>query len=372
MSHPLKIPGHVFRVGGSVRDELLGIESVDSHNGRSDCDWVVTGSTPEAMEQAGLKRVGKAFPVFLDPETGDQYALARTETKTGRGHQAFEFRFDPNVELAEDLKRRDLTINAMAIDPEGKLIDPFGGRRDLEAKVLRHVSDAFTEDPLRLFRVARFSATMPEFEVAPETLELLSSMRDELSELSAERVWQEYAKAMSGLTPFRFFETLSESSALDPWFSGLAVISLVSLLRELWLRDTNAMAAVAWLHDENTSVSLMRRLRAPGQVIRLTRDVARHGHSLSGYTSLNPDEILVLLEKSNALRPGQAFGRLVDSVQACSSIDLGELVELVEEIRKVRVFNVPQDEYGWRLRKARLEAISEHFSDLSDADEPST
>ena len=372
MSHPLKIPGQVFRVGGSVRDELLGITPVGSHDGRSDCDWVVTGSTPEAMEQAGLKRVGKAFPVFLDPGTGDQYALARTETKTGRGHHAFEFRFDPTVELAEDLRRRDLTINAMALDHKGTLIDPYGGQRDLEAKVLRHVSDAFTEDPLRLFRVARFSATMPEFEVAPETLVLLSSMRDELSELSAERVWQEYAKAMSGLTPFRFFETLSESNALDPWFSGIAVISLISLLRELWLREIDAMAAIAWLHDETTSVSLMRRLKAPGHVIRLTRDVSRHGHSLSSYSALKPEEILVLLEKSHALRTGQAFERLVSSIQACSSIDLGKLVELVEKVRKVRVFDVPQDEYGWWLRNARLEAISEHYSDLSDTDEPST
>lgn len=371
MSHPLKIPGQVFRVGGSVRDELLGIASAGSENGRSDCDWVVTGSTPEAMERAGLKRVGKAFPVFLDPGTGDQYALARTETKTGRGHQAFKFRFDPNVELAEDLKRRDLTINAMALDPEGKLIDPYGGQRDLDDKVLRHVSDAFTEDPLRLFRVARFSATMPEFEVAPETLELLSSMRDELSELSAERVWQEYAKAMNGLTPFRFFEILSESNALEPWFSGLAVISLISLLRELWLRDIDAMAAVAWLHDEPSSVALMRRLKAPGHVIRLTRDVARHGHSLASYTTLKPDEILVLLEKSNAFRPGQAFGRLVSSVEVCSSIDLGELVELVEEVRKVRVFNVSREEYGWWLRRARLEAISKYLSDLNNKDEPS-
>lgn len=368
----MKIPGQFFLVGGSVRDQLLGIASVDSEKGRSDKDWVVTGSTPEAMERAGLKRVGKAFPVFLDPRTGDQYALARTETKTGRGHQAFEFRFDPNVELAEDLKRRDLTINAMALDPEGKLIDPHGGQRDLEDKVLRHVSDAFTEDPLRLFRVARFSATMPEFEVAPETLELMSLMRDELSELSAERVWQEYTKAMSGLTPFRFFETLSESNALDPWFSGLAVISLVSLLRELWLRDHDAMAAVAWLHDEDTSVSLMRRLKAPGQIIRLTKDVARHGHSLSSYSTLNPEDLLVLLEKSNAFRPGRAFGQLISSVQACSSIDLDKLVALVENVKRVRVFDVAQEEYGWWLRKARLDAINEHFTDLSDPDELDT
>ena len=370
MSQPLEIPGQTFLVGGSVRDELLGSDSIDSGKARSDRDWVVTGSTPEAMENAGLKRVGKAFPVFLDPRTGDQYALARTETKTGRGHKAFEFRFDSNVELAEDLRRRDLTINAMARDSEGQLIDPYGGQRDLEDRVLRHVSDAFAEDPLRLFRVARFAAMMPEFEVAPETLELLASMRDELSNLSAERVWQEYAKAMGGLTPFRFFETLSESDALDPWFSGLAIISLISLLRELWLRGTKALAAIAWLHDEDTSVALMRRLKAPGNVIRLVRDVARHGHEMSGYTALKPEEILVLLEKSNAFRPGKAFGRLVSSVQACSSIDLGELVELVKKVRRVRVFNVSQDEYGWQLRKARLEAISEHIPQLSDSEEP--
>lgn len=369
MSPPLNIPGQIFLVGGSVRDELLGVLDSGSEQGRSDRDWVVTGTTPQEMVQAGLKRVGKAFPVFLDPETGDQYALARTETKTGRGHQAFEFQFDPSVELAEDLKRRDLTINAMARDSSGELIDPYGGKKDLEDKVLRHVSVAFSEDPLRLFRVARFTATMPEFEVASETLELMSSMRDELVDLSAERVWQEYAKAMSGLTPFRFFETLSESNSLDPWFSSLAIISLVSLLRELWLREDNAMAAIAWIHDESTSVSLMRRLKAPGHVVRLLRDVARHGHALSSYSGLKPEEILVLLEKSNALRPGKAFAKLVSSVQECSAVDLEELIELVEKVKKVRVFGVPQEEYGWWLRKARLDEISRHFS---ESDKPST
>lgn len=366
MSPPLNVPGQVFLVGGSVRDELLGVSSSDSKEAQSDCDWVVTGTTPLEMEKAGLKRVGKSFPVFLDPKTGDQYALARTETKTGRGHQAFKFHFDPSVELADDLKRRDLTINAMARDADGNLIDPYGGANDLENKLLRHVSDAFAEDPLRLFRVARFSALMPEFEVADETLALMSTMQDELADLSAERVWHEYAKAMSGLTPFRFFETLSVSNAVDPWFSGLAIISLVSLLRELWLREANAMAAIAWLHDEATSISLMRRLRAPGHVVRLLRDVARHGHEISSYTGLKPEKVLVLLEKSNAFRPGQAFSKLVSSVQACSTVDLRGLIELVERVKIVRVFDVPQDEYGWWLRKARLEEIEKHVSDLGD------
>lgn len=361
MSQPLKIPGQVFRVGGSVRDELLGVALAESESRRKDYDWVVTGSTPEAMEQAGLKRVGKAFPVFLDARTGDQYALARTEIKAGRGHQAFEFRFDQSVELVEDLKRRDLTINAMALDREGNLIDPYGGKKDLENRVLRHVSSAFSEDPLRLFRVARFAAVMPEFEIASETKELLLSMREELSELSAERVWQEYEKAMDGLTPFRFFETLSEANSLDPWFSGLAIISLITLMRELWLRHSNAMVAVAWLHDESTSVTLMRRLRAPGHIVRLLRDAARHGHAVSNYTALKPEELLLLLEQSHAFRPGQAFTRLVRSVQACSSVDLGGLVELAEKLKGVRVFDVPPQEYGWWLRKERLDAIQRHM-----------
>ncbi len=182
----------IYRVGGSVRDELLGRPVVDR-------DWVVIGATPEILVASGYKPVGRDFPVFLHRDTGEEYALARTERKHGRGYRGFEFFASPDVTLAEDLARRDLTINAMARDEKGTLIDPFGGQADLRAGVLRHVSPAFVEDPLRVLRVARFAARFG-FAVAPETRRLMRVLVDsgELAELATERVWQELARGPDG------------------------------------------------------------------------------------------------------------------------------------------------------------------------------
>ncbi len=362
----MDIPGTAYRVGGSVRDELLGLEPASNAAGSRDRDWVVTGATPVEMEQAGLKQIGKAFPVYLDPKTGDQYALARTEKKTGRGHQAFEFQFDPSVDLADDLRRRDLTINAMARDSEGNLIDPFGGERDLNDRILRHVSEAFIEDPLRVFRVARFAATLPEFNVAPDTLELMSSMRGELAALSAERVWGEYARAMQGLTPFRFFDTLSETNLIEPWFDGLAVIGLTTIIRERWLRGTDAISAIGWVHDESTTVEVLRRLKAPGSTIRLGRDVARFGHTLSSILLQEPSAVLAFLEASHAFRPGKAFQRLVATVEACTGQDLNRVQLLVGHVSGIKLHGIPSTEYGWHLRQARLEAISNYMASIQN------
>src|SRR5262245_34711761 len=177
----------IYSVGGAVRDELLGLPVTDR-------DYVVVGATPEEMVKLGYKPVGKDFPVFLHPQTHEEYALARTERKTARGYHGFEFRAAPDVTLEQDLARRDLTINAMAKDAKGRILDPFNGARDLEAGVLRHVSPAFAEDPVRILRVARFAARFP-FAVAPETLSLMRTMAEngEADALVPERVWQEIA-----------------------------------------------------------------------------------------------------------------------------------------------------------------------------------
>lgn len=198
----------IYKVGGAVRDQLLGIEP-------QEIDWVVTGSTPEAMLAQGYKQVGKDFPVFLHPKTKEEYALARIEKKTNEGHRGFSCFSDPSVTLEEDLKRRDLTINAIAESQDGRLIDPYQGKVDLENKVLRHISDAFIEDPLRILRVARFAARLPSFEVAPETQKLLKSMVENrmLSELTPERVWKELERALSEPCPDRFFEVLQACGA---------------------------------------------------------------------------------------------------------------------------------------------------------------
>src|SRR5438876_2450501 len=198
----------VYRVGGSVRDELLELPTADR-------DYVVVGSTPEEMIAQGFLPVGRDFPVFLHPQSREEYALARTERKSGRGHRGFTFHASPEVTLEEDLRRRDLTINAIARDEAGKLIDPYGGAADLRAGVLRHVSDAFGEDPLRVLRVARFAARFG-FHVAPETERLMRDMvaSGELAELTPERVWRELAKGLMAPEPSRMFAVLRSCGAL--------------------------------------------------------------------------------------------------------------------------------------------------------------
>ena len=202
---------HTYLVGGSVRDELLGIDG-------SDRDWVVVGCTADAMLQANYLPVGKDFPVFLHPQTHEEYALARVERKVGRGYHGFEFNTDASVTLEEDLSRRDLTINAIAKDSEGNLIDPYHGKQDIEKRVLRHISNAFIEDPVRVLRVARFMARFAHlgFTVAEETQALMTQMvhNGEVDNLVAERVWQEMDGALGARTPRAFFDTLQQCLAL--------------------------------------------------------------------------------------------------------------------------------------------------------------
>lgn len=199
-----------YLVGGAVRDALLGIEVYDR-------DWVVVGATPEQMLQQGFEQVGKDFPVFLHPKTKEEYALARTERKQGSGYHGFEVFAEPSVTLEEDLIRRDLTINAMAQTPAGDMIDPYNGQQDLQNRVLRHVSDAFGEDPLRVLRVARFAAKLApfDFKVAQETLQLMQDMvaSGELAALTPERVWQEVVKVLNAPKPSVFFEVLTSVGA---------------------------------------------------------------------------------------------------------------------------------------------------------------
>ena len=208
MHHPRM---DVYLVGGAVRDRLLGLPAGDR-------DHVVVGATAERMRAAGYKQVGRDFPVFLHPDTGEEYALARTERKSARGHAGFVVHADPSVTLEDDLRRRDFTINAIAQRDNGTLVDPFGGVRDIEARVLRHVGEAFIEDPLRVLRAARFMARFaPQgFSVAPETLALMRkiAVRGELAELVPERVWQELAKALRSPSPAAFLRTLRSADAL--------------------------------------------------------------------------------------------------------------------------------------------------------------
>ncbi len=208
----------IYLVGGAVRDSLLNISFTDR-------DWVVVGATPENMLSLGYEQVGADFPVFLHPKTKEEYALARTERKSGSGYQGFECQFSPDVSLEDDLLRRDLTINAMAQDEHGELVDPYGGQADLANKVLRHVSPAFGEDPLRVLRVARFAARFAPlgFTIAPETMTLMQQMveDDELEHLVAERVWTETRRALMENSPTTYFQVLRDCGALKVWFKEL-------------------------------------------------------------------------------------------------------------------------------------------------------
>lgn len=296
-----------FLVGGAVRDDLLG-RSVKDH------DWVVVGSTPREMLDAGFEQVGAEFPVFLHPDTKEEYALARQERKTGPGYHGFETRFDPSITLEDDLVRRDLTINAMARDSEtNELIDPHNGLADLHAGVLRHVSDAFAEDPLRVLRVARFAARY-NFSVAPETIELMRRLvtAGELDHLTSERVWNETERALMEDNPMEFFWVLDKCGAKDVLFPelGRTLIFSGAALRRAALRnatlETRVMLLFAHVTD-NDAFQMLERLKAPSWAWRLTRKFL-HFFGALRTEAFTPENILRVMKDIDGLRrPNDMF-----------------------------------------------------------------
>ena len=251
----------VFQVGGSVRDELLGVEPKDR-------DWVVVNSSPEEMEEKGFKPIGKDFPVFLHPETNEEYALARTERKSGVGYKGFKFYFDSSVTLEEDLKRRDFTINAIAKDQNGRIIDPFEGRGHLKNKIFKHASPAFEEDPLRVLRFARFKSykQLHDFDLHEETKVLFGKIvaSTELKDLSPERVWMETKKALENNFSDQFFKTLIKYHLTDPWFKNLKSVSCDGDLPELkWadMQRVNNFQLCASLPTPNSFVKIQESLK---------------------------------------------------------------------------------------------------------------
>lgn len=346
----------VYEVGGAVRDALLGLPAGDR-------DWVVVGATPQQMLDAGYQPVGRDFPVFLHPRTKEEYALARTERKNARGYHGFDLHAAPEVTLEQDLARRDLTVNAIARAPDGQLIDPYGGQRDLAARVLRHVSPAFAEDPVRLLRLARFAARFPDFTVAPETMRLLRRLVDdgEVDALVAERVWQELARGLMAERPSRMLAVLRDCGALARLLPELdrlwgvpqrpehhpEVDTGVHLEMVLDLSARLSMPlAVRWAllcHDlgkgstpaallprhhghEQRSANLARalaeRLRVPVDCRELADVVAReHGHVHASGT-LSAAAVLRLFERCDALRRPDRFGLVL---QACECDARGRL-----------------------------------------------
>ena len=342
----------VYLVGGAVRDELLGRKAAER-------DWVVVGATPQQMTDAGFRQVGRDFPVFLHPETGEEHALARTERKTGPGYRGFEVAFSPDVTLEEDLRRRDLTINAMARDESGRLIDPYGGRADIDAKKLRHVSDAFNEDPVRILRVARFLARYEPlgFSIAPETMARMRAMvaAGEADALVAERTWQETAKALAEPVPAAWMRALRECGALARIFPELDALYGVpqpekwhpeidtGLHMELVLQAAADLTAeprirfAALMHDlgkgrtprsrwprhighEESGARLVEglseRLRVPTDYRELAILAARWHGLAHRALELRPRTVLELLEACDAFRRPERFRELLIACEA--------------------------------------------------------
>ena len=276
----------IFQVGGSVRDELLGFEPKDR-------DWVVVNSSPEEMEENGFRPIGKDFPVFLHPETNEEYALARTERKSGVGYKGFEFYFDSSVTLEDDLKRRDFTINSMAKDGNGNIIDPFEGRLDLQNKIFKHTSSAFEEDPLRAIRFARFKSydQLRDFSLDKETEVYLSRIitSKELKYISPDRVWMETRKALENNFSEEFFKALIEHQLTDPWFEGLKNISCDGDLPELKWADMQRINSFKLCSSLLTPNSFMKIQECLEQVINFI-------------ACTNKSEKLKLVEKINVHR----------------------------------------------------------------------
>jgi tRNA nucleotidyltransferase (CCA-adding enzyme) len=349
----------VYLVGGAVRDGLLGLTVKER-------DWVVVGSTREELARLNYREVGRDFPVFLHPDSHEEYALARLERKTGPGYRGFAVEFGPEVTLEEDLARRDLTINAIAQAADGTLVDPYGGRRDLEARVLRHVSEAFVEDPVRVLRVARFAARFAPlgFKVAPQTMDLMRAMveRGEVNALVSERVWQETEKALRESAASEFFRVLRDCGALKiiypevdalygvpqppQWHPEIdtGIHTLMVLDQAARMSPDPKVRFAALVHDlgkgttppaewpshrghEERSVSLIdalcERLRVPGDYRDLSVIVARYHGNVHRAFELRPKTILEILEKTDAFRRPERFSQALLACEADSRGRLG-------------------------------------------------
>lgn len=403
----MKTPFKRYLVGGAVRDQLLGLPVTER-------DWVVVGATPEQMIDAGYRPVGQDFPVFIDPGNGEEHALARTERKSGRGYGGFVFHTSPDVTLEEDLVRRDLTINAMALDSDGTLIDPFNGQHDLDARLLRHVSPAFVEDPLRVLRVARFAARYANlgFSVAAETRKLMRELAKsgELEALTPERSWKEISRALLEPRPDVFIEVLYDCGALGQLMPGVDSVlnataeahsSATSSSRKVLmaLRETADMglplpARWACLVQELASKTVIdapepdlsaieatnRRFKAPRDCQELALLTGRF-QSIFDQPSLEPDRLLELFKAFDIYRRPERFDQFVQIGQARARVDavndaqqahknLGVLGGTAQRVRQVDVQSLLAQglkgaELGEALHQARLDALAQYLGGLT-------
>ena len=388
----------IYLVGGAVRDKLLGIPTEDR-------DWVVIGSNPASMMELGYRQVGKDFPVFLHPTTGEQYALARTEKKTGPGHTAFDFNVSSTVTLEDDLKRRDLTINAIAEGLDGKLIDPFGGLSDIKNKLLKHVSEAFCEDPLRVLRVARFHAKLSSlgFSISPDTLRVMSeiSRSGELKTLSPERIWQEFQKALASPSPEKFFLTLETCGALKALVPemNIALQTLNSLSCASTLTKETNIRYAALMNDIGKSLTdnsnqgkhvksheyelelqslIKERFNVPNDHAVLAALVCEHHQKMFRLKELGADELLSIIESLDAIRRPDRFERFLTVCEAISKTSskkldysrtnlLREVLKIVSNIDVKKLLHDQPDQQAREVvRQNRLQLINKYITEPSE------
>lgn len=364
-----------YKVGGFIRDRLLNIKSDDT-------DYVVVGATLEYMQQMGFVPVGRDFPVFIDPKTGNQYALARTERKSGTGYHGFQFYTTPDVTLEDDLKRRDITINAIAEDEDGNLIDPFNGIDDIHNKIIRHVSDAFVEDPLRVLRVARFSAKLG-FTIATNTLKLIEQIckSGELQFISKERIWEEVKKAIATQKPLQFFKVLNQVGALVHILSEFSsIIENNSLFNELEDELDKAiklgynspqkfgiiMAKLSVINPE-LALGVLSKAKLGQDYIKPAYIIVKHSETIFKLSILNNDEVLQLIKNLDLIRNPKRLEYL-SSVLSISSYNkpllehnLFFLAQICDCLRSINYAELDQSNkavFIQQVRQKKLEIIN--------------
>jgi tRNA nucleotidyltransferase (CCA-adding enzyme) len=371
----------IYLVGGAIRDRLLGFPPPYEN------DWVVVNGTPEDLNSRGYKKVGKSFPVYINPHTGDEYALARKESKTGAGYHGFDFDANPNITLEEDLARRDLTINAIAEDENGLLIDPYKGQEDLDNRKLRHVSLAFKEDPLRVLRIARFKAKLHNlgFTIAEETYSLITQIVEsgELLALVPERIWLETEKTLKHSRFDQYFKTLIRINALDQIYPDLAGLQKDFFSNIIFQQASQEMVSTkyrfavifyALLKEKNSDIkeiieSMQKSMNFPNSYkeipLLLNNSFSLIDKDISKFTS---EHILTIIEKLNALKKPenlQAIFQLIDMDLDRNFNDKKELLEksltsaLTIQISNIKEKGLQGSDIGLKLRELRLNKIQE-------------
>ncbi len=373
----------IYLVGGAIRDRLLDLPSGEK-------DWVVVHATPSEMKHLGYKQVGKSFPVFIHPETGEEYALARKEVKTGTGYHGFDFDANPDITLEEDLSRRDLTINAIAENKDGEIIDPFKGREDLSKRVLRHVSEAFKEDPLRVLRIARFRAKLFNlgFNIADETKQLVAKIvaSGELSSLVPERVWMETKKALNESRFDQYFKTLIEFGAFDQIYPDLSGIDKDFFSQSIFQEASQAnissryrFAAIflAFMKQEKGSIknrleSMQNNMNLPNKFKELPLQIDQSMSLISkDIEQYNAEYILTLLETLDVVRRPDHLEDVIAVITLGQGQGLDEKIALLQKsadlARSIKISNLREDGLdgnviGKKIRELRLKKIEEELA----------